>query len=389
MSQPSVPNISEVDMKVTYIGFVTGHGGDALQMLSLAHGMQELGAEVEIRVPANDDNVTFVRRCEAAGVRASVTEQIAVTGTGSRQRLRSLLALLRSLDADVVHIHAGDCRLPRTMMLALAISRQRHVIATLQSPYSYFEPQSTTARFWALSARRVLRAVVSPSDHGTRFQRACGIPERIAVTVRNAIDHRAFASGDPTSPRAALGVNGDTPIVLFSSRLDPQKRPLDAVRSFAQAAPDPSPAILVFVGSGDEEAAIVAEAQRLGVSDRVVMAGYQVNVADWLSAATIWIFPTESENFSVSLLEAMAAGCPIVATVCKGNDEVLVDGSNALTFAVGDVGAAADRMSRLFEQPTLRDELRAGARVTAAAHSVEQMVEQYRQIYERHAARRR
>ena len=374
-------NAARPDLKITYLGFVRGDGGDALQLLTLAHGTQQAGSTVEILVPTNDENTVFVERCRAIGVPARQTEQISVTGTGTRQRFRSLISLLRSCDADVLHIHSGDSCLPRTMMLALLVTRPRHAVATLQSPYPFFAPRSARARFWATTARRTLRAVVSPSDHGTRFQRECGIPDELTTTIRNSIDFDEFSSGDPTVPKQLLGLDDETPIVLFSSRLDPQKLPLDAVRAFARAGAEASSAVLVFVGAGELEDAIVDEARALGVDDRVRMVGYQTNVADWLALATVWIFPTERENFSVALLEAMAAGCPILATVCPGNDEVLEDGSNALTFAVGDVEEAGQALGRLLQDPELREHLGDGAETTARASSVEQMVLQYRRVY--------
>ncbi|MGI9052513.1 MAG: glycosyltransferase family 4 protein [Ilumatobacteraceae bacterium] len=367
--------------RVAYVGFVTGDGGDALQMLTLAHGVQGSGWEVEVHVPDTPENARFAQRCGALGVWAATTGSIVITGPGSRQRLRPLVRFVRTLDADVVHVHAGDVCLPRTMMLALLLTRRRAVVATLQSPYPFFGPRSGRARFWALTARRALCAVVSPSDHGTRFQRACGIPARLAVTIRNSIDHLAFASRDPAHPRAVLGVDAGTPVVLFSSRLDAQKRPVDAVRAFALAAPDPSPAVLAFVGSGDEEAAIVGEARRLGVDDRLRMVGYQLDVAAWLAASTAWIFPTERENFSVALLEAMAAGCAVVATMCPGNDEVLVDGANALTFPIGDVGRAAQLLRQVLADAALRRRLGESAARTASNHSAGRMVEQYVELY--------
>jgi glycosyltransferase involved in cell wall biosynthesis len=350
-------------------------------MLSLAQEMQRVGADVEVVVPANTGDTTFLERCTALGISARQTELISMTSVESRQRLRSLLHLLHSLDCDVLHVHAGDRCLPRTMMIALGLSRRRHVVATLHSSYECFEPRSGRGRFWGTSARMALSAVVSPSEHGSQFQRACGIPADIAVTIRNSIDHRAFGSGDPSGPRAFLGIDERTPVVLFSSRLVPEKRPLDAVRAFARAAPLPSGALLVFVGSGGEDAAIAEEARRLGVDERVVMAGYRLDVADWLAATTVWIFPTEHENFSVALLEAMAAGCPIVATTCTGNDEVLVHGSNALTFDIGDVDTAAAHIRRLLGDQSLRRRLSAGGRATARGLSVERMVQQYRLLY--------
>jgi glycosyltransferase involved in cell wall biosynthesis len=368
-------------LKVTYLGFVEGHGGDALQMLALARGMSGIGADVEIVVPCTDENATFVERCRVAGLPARQTDLISMTSVDSRQRLRSLVRMLRELDCDVLHIHAGDSCLPRKFMIALGLSGRRSAFATLQSPYQNFEPGSGRARFWAASARVTLDAVVSPSDHATHFQRRCGIPARQAVTIRNSIDRQAFASGDPNIPRQVLGLDPATPVVLFSSRLDDQKRPLDAVRAFALAAPEPSRAILVLVGSGAAKDAIVDEARRLGVAERVLLPGYRLDIPNWLAAATIWLFPTERENFSVALLEAMAAGCPIVATLCPGNDEVLLDGSNALTFEIGDVDVAAAHVRRLLDDRQLRERLSAGARATALAHSVERMVEQYRVLY--------
>jgi glycosyltransferase involved in cell wall biosynthesis len=183
-----------------------------------------------------------------------------------------------------------------------------------------------------------------------------------------------------------LGVGPDVPLVLFCSRIDTQKRPLEAVAIFAAVAADHPDALLVFVGGGELEAHVTAEAERLGVADRVRLVGYQTNVPDWLAAATVWLLPTERENFSVAVLEALAAGCAVVSTTCRGNDEVLVDGHNALTFAVGDVAAASRAVDRLLGDPALRQALGAEGRRTVTAYTADQMVERYCAVYAREAA---
>jgi glycosyltransferase involved in cell wall biosynthesis len=225
---------------------------------------------------------------------------------------------------------------------------------------------------------------VSPSEHATRFQVRCGIPARLAVTVRNSIDAVRMASGDGHLPRRFLGLDEDTPLVVFSSRIDSQKRPLDAVRIFASATEAAPSAVLAVVGRGELEGEVRAEAERLGVGDRVRMVGYQTNIPDWLAAATVWILPTERENFSVAVLEAMAAGCPVLSTSCPGNDEVLIDGTNALTFAVGDVDAGAAGLRTLLGDGLLREKIGRAAETTARELSVDSMVESYRTLYSRH-----
>ena len=228
-----------------------------------------------------------------------------------------------------------------------------------------------------------MAAVVSPSAHGSRFQRRLGVPDHLVTTVRNSIDVAAMHRGDGTSVRAALGVDGDVPLVVFTSRLDGQKRPLEAVRIFAGVAAEFPTARLVFVGRGDEHEAVVAEAASRGLGDRVDMMGYQTNIADWLAAATVWLLPTERENFSVAVLEAMAAGCAVLSTTCQGNDEVLVDGENSRTFAVGDVAGAEVALRELLGDPAQRSRLGAAAERAAAAYSVPNMVDQYLRLYHR------
>jgi glycosyltransferase involved in cell wall biosynthesis len=371
---------------IAYIGFVLGHGGDALQMLSLATGMRDRGAGVRILVPEVPSSVSFAKRCESIGVRCERTPLINVTMEGARQNPMSVARLLRSVDEPIVHFHTGNSCLPRVLMLNLLALRYRRSFVTLQSPYETIEPGGMRARFWVAAGRRRLAAVVSPSDHGSRLQLRCGMPASLVTTIRNSIDVEAMGKGDPGVVRRQLGLGDDVPLVVFTSRLDGQKRPVEAVRIFAGIAADHPAAQLVFVGIGDEHDLVVAEATQLGLADRIRMMGYQTNVPDWLAASTVWLLPTERENFSVAVLEAMAAGCPVLSTTCQGNDEVLVDNVNARTFAVGDVAAGQAALRDLLDSASERRRLGDAARRAAASFSVDHMVDQYRLLYQRGSA---
>jgi glycosyltransferase involved in cell wall biosynthesis len=382
-------NVGTRTLDVTYIGFLLGHGGDALQMLELAKGIDAGGGRVRIVVPKLESSVSLKERCDALGIDCERTDLITASLEGARQRLPGVLKLLRRVQSPIVHFHTGNSCLPRSVLVGLELLRYRPSIVTLQSPYETITPDSTRARFWATTARRRLSAVVSPSEHGTRFQQRCGVPPELTMTVRNSIDVTAMAGGDGSAVRAALGVAPDDPIVLFSSRIDTQKRPLEAVRIFAAVAERIPAAVLVFVGRGELEQAVAEEAARLGLADRVRMVGYQTNVPDWLAASTVWLLPTERENFSVAVLEALAAGCAVLSTPCPGNDEVLVDGVNSLTFPIGDVAAGATALHELLVDGALRDRLGTSARSTAQDYTAQKMVEGYRRIYERLPAGRR
>jgi glycosyltransferase involved in cell wall biosynthesis len=367
---------------VAYVGFLLGHGGDALQMLALAHGVQEAGRRVRIILPAVESSVTFKNRCDALGIECVRSPLISATMQGSRQNLASVIRLLRSIDEPTVHFHSGNSCLPRSVLLGLAFLGYRRAFVTLQSPYETIEPHSARARFWAILARRKMAAVVSPSAHGARFQIRCGVPPALVTTIRNSIDVDGFGHGDPDAARAALQVGPDEQVVLFCSRIDPQKRPAEAVEIFAAVAAEFRRATLVFVGQGDGEDQVRAEAARLGVADRVRLMGYQTNIPSWLAAATVWLLPTERENFSVAVLEALAAGCAVLSTSCEGNDEVLVDGENAITFAVGDVATAIGGLRALLNDPALRHRLGQAGRATAQNYTVKNMVSSYLALYD-------
>ncbi len=137
----------------------------------------------------------------------------------------------------------------------------------------------------------------------------------------------------------------------------------------------------VFVGGGTLEAAVRERAAASGLGPRLHFAGHQTNVPDWLAAATVWFLPTEAENFSLAVLEALAAGCPILSTLCRGNDEVLLPEENALTTDVGDVAGMAAALERLLADPALRTRLGAAARQTAQGFTRERMVDKHLACY--------
>jgi glycosyltransferase involved in cell wall biosynthesis len=369
------------DIDITFVGLLLGHGGDALQMLDLAVGMQRRGARTEIIVPEVAESVEFARRAAEAGVACRRSPLIRASMQGPHQSWTSMIRLLRSIDSPVVHFHTGNSLLPRALLVALETLRYRKSFVTVQSPYETVSPGSLRARFWAATAPRRFHAVVSPSDHGRRFQLRAGVPASTACTIRNSVDIARWARGDPRGPRDRLGVASEDPLVVFSSRLDPQKRPLDALAAFAGAIePFPS-AQLVFVGEGALRAEVESEAARLGLGDRVHLVGYQHDVENWLAAATVWILPTERENFSLAVLEALAAGRAVLSTDCPGNDEVLVDGVNASVFAVGDVADATVRLRRLLGDASLRRELGDAGVATASQFTSDHMAQEYEHLY--------
>jgi glycosyltransferase involved in cell wall biosynthesis len=171
----------------------------------------------------------------------------------------------------------------------------------------------------------------------------------------------------PTMPtreklRAELELDGD--VLVFAGRLGPQK----AVGVLLDALQRVSDVSLVIAGDGPERSALERRALELGLDARARFLGSvpRETVLRLFRAADASVLPSAWENFPHTIVEALAVGCPVIATAVGGVPEVVRDGENGLLVPSGDAAALADSIERFFGDASLRERLR-----DAAARSVE------------------
>ena len=369
------------EREIVYIGFVLGHGGDAGQMLDLAAGTAARGRRVRVVVPALETTVQFAEQGAERGVAVERSPLVRADPRGAQQSLPDLLELLSRYRGALLHFHTGDVCLPRPAQAALRQLDLPRAFATVHSPYDTVPPGSERALAWASAAEDRLHAVVCPSEHGRQKQLRNGVPPNRVCTIRNGIDTQRFASGNAEAARRLLGLPPESPLLVFTSRLDAQKRPLDALTAFCGVSAEFPALHLIYVGTGEQSEMVRERAMQTGLSDRVHLMGFRSDIPDWLAAATVWILPTETENFSLSVLEALAAGCPILSTFCPGNAEALRDGHNSLLTAVGDTEAQIQALRRLLSDASLRQRLGEAARHDAEQFRLDRMVTSYADLY--------
>lgn len=366
---------------VLFVGFVGGTGGASALMLEMAARMAARGVRVRIVVPAYDTTVAYTERGRQRAVAVERSPWLVERRLGLRN-LIDAVRFVRSCRAPVVHFHLGNTNIIQSHFLA--------AMDMLRLPPVYVTPHTNTddppaddpqARRWAAAATRRLKKVICVSERSRQRQISYGLPPEKVELIHNGVDVAAFGSGNAGRALASLGLEADVPIILVSSRIEREKRPVDAVRAFRLIAPDFPETHLVFIGQGSFEDEAKAAARQAGLNDRVHFPGFQSNVADWLAAARVWLLPTESEGFSLAMLEALAAGCPVVSTLCPGNDELLVDDGNALLAQVGNVEEIARALRRLLSDERLRARLGANARSTAQQYSLDRTVEEHLACY--------
>lgn len=368
------------DVDVLLPGVVGGTGGASRLMLELATRLTARGLRVKVVVPELDTARIFAEQCRAQGIAAECTPWL----LPRQERLAGLadaVRFLRRYRAPVVHYHLSDNVPSHLVLRAMDMLRPSRAFVTLHSPSEIPLPGTPMARRWAAAAPRHFNRVICVSERARRLQVAYGLPNTLVQRIANGVDLAQIAVGDAARARRVLGVDADVPIVTVIARVAPQKRPLDAVASFAAIAAEFPDAQLVFIGSGPLETAVRKAAADAGLGPRVRLLGQRTDIADWLAASTVWLLPTETEGFSVAVIEALAAGCAIVSTDCPGNDEVLENGCNAVVVPVGDVVAISAALRRLLSDAALRSHLGEAARRTAEMYSLDGMVDAHVACY--------
>jgi phosphatidylinositol alpha-mannosyltransferase len=292
----------------------------------------------------------------------------------ARWRIRGHLERFR---ADVLHAHEPFAP---SVSLAGVLGATGPVVATF---HAFAERGRTLTALapvlrplWNRLDVRLAVSEAAASFVGARFDGEVRI-------VPNGVDVGRFADAKP----ADLGPG---PTLLFVGRLEPRKGFRTAVAAFELLSAELPDLRLVVVGEGAERGAVDGLAP--AVRGRTSMLGFVAEAAKpgVVAAADVLVAPaTGGESFGVVLVEAMAAGVPVVASDIPGYRDVVRDGTNGLLVPPEDPVAVAAAVRRLLAEPALADRLREGGRTAAARYDWAVVTDQVEAAYRDALQRRR
>ena len=211
------------------------------------------------------------------------------------------------------------------------------------------------------------------------------VPAGRIQLCHNGIDLEVFRPLDTPRPP---DLPHDSFVIGVVSVLRPEKGLITLLKAFARVRHLRAGMKLAMVGNGSMLESLQAEASALGIREDCVFALETQQVADWLRSMDIFVLPSLSEALSNALMEAMACGCPVVASNVGGNPELVRNGETGLLFEAGDASGLATALQTLIENQPLRKRLASAGSEFIREHfsirvSAERMGEIYGELIER------
>jgi glycosyltransferase involved in cell wall biosynthesis len=298
---------------------------------------------------------------------------------------RDLAIVLRERGARVVHTHSS-----KAGVLGRIAARHAKSDVVVHSVHGWsFNPSQPlmTARGYEIIERTMARwtdalVVVSEQDLDAGVQRSIAPRDKFAL-IRSGIRVDEQPLVDRTGVRRSLGWAPDEYVVISVGRLERQKDPMTMLRAFATAAATVPRLRLAFVGSGSLSSEVAAEIASSGLHRHVELLGLRSNVADLLGAADCFALSSRFEGLPRTVLEAVRAGLPVVATDTGGIRDVIREGISGRLVPIGDAAALAGALIELASEPTQAQAFAAAARKALPQFDESRMVDDTQVLYER------
>ncbi len=346
-------------------------GGVEEHVRQLGTGLVERHALVTAIIPEDPAIDPLARAAEAAGIAVErLTLAQDMFSSAGMRRLGRMVALLRTLRPALLHLHLVGFNGGRWVLLAALLARVPRVVCTIHIAPRERQP-------WRVRLDRALLGwaidgyiAVSRASR-ERLVRHLGLSPRKVAVIPNAVELRRFAA--PAEPvrqaiREQCGISADAPVIGVLARLSEQKGLTYLIAAAPAILAQHPQTHIVLVGDGPLREDLVDQARSLGVEQRVHFVGYRSNTVEFLRAMDLFVLPSLYEGMPLSILEAMGAGLPVVATAVDGTPEAVVDGETGYLVPPADPAALATAVNRMLGDRVLAASMGRNGRARAEAH---------------------
>ena len=370
-------------MRVMFLSTSMGMGGADKQLLSAAELMHAQGHDVCIVSLTELGPMGLEARSQ--GIR---TESLDMRrGVPDPRGLIRLIRLVRAWKPDVLHSHMIHANL-----MARAVRLFARVPVMVSTIHNIYEGGPLWMAAYRISNGLVDHMTIISEAAADRFVKEGIVPRELLTCVPNGVDTERFRQVKPgtrESVRSSIGVN-DSFVWLAVGRFEVAKDYPNMLHAFAQVCRRDANVVLLLVGHGSLQQETESLAQSLGLGDRIRFLGVRSDVPEVMAAADGYVMSSAWEGMPIALLEAAAAGLPIVATRVGGNHEVVREGESGFLVPPRDSDALGQAMLRLMDQtPERRREMGEHGREHVRVHyGLGRVVERWQDLYRQVSARK-
>jgi glycosyltransferase involved in cell wall biosynthesis len=362
---------------IVYFTDSDGFGGVELAMLHLLARLDRQRWQPVLFHHAEPGLVPLLEQAQHLGVKLREVRRMPLGRQGALL-VSQFVKELRAERPAVFHAHLTWPLACKYALVGAVMARIPAVVATehlfIDLPYN----RSTRIQQRLLAAG--VHCYIAVSHQLARhLQQAFQIPGRKIKVVHPAIPVDRFNQSVNTTLRVSLTRPTKQSLILTTARLDNQKG-LCYLLEAARLVPE---AVFVVAGDGPERTALEAKARELRLGDRIVFLGFRQDIPDLLASCDVFVLPSLFEGLPASVLEAMAAGKPVIATAIGGTDEAIVHGETGLLVPPADPTALAEAIQLVLSDPVRAQRMAAAGQARVQQEfSVETMVQRVTTIYD-------
>ncbi len=372
-----------------FVSSIVRYGGGERWMLDAAAGLKARGYDI---VLVSRPGSVIGRKASEAGINHVPIE---MRGDLDLLAISKLSRLIRSFNPDVVCPNLDReirlCGLSIFSAGKLAAGRVRRGEGkTRLIPRRGSEFPLKNKFHYRFFYTRMVHTVIANSraTKETMLSNTPWFPQEKAVVIYNGIDTKVYEQlrGSRRNVREklreCLGLLGHTPLVTLVGELNERKGHryvVEAARAILGTFPDTR---FLFVGEGEARAEIERSLNEKGFKSHFFLLGFREDIPEILTASDILILPSRVEGFGYVLVEAMAAGLPVVATRASSITEIVEDGKTGFLHELGDSAGIAEAICRLLADRGLADEMgKAGNERVEERFRVERMIDRLEEVF--------
>ncbi len=368
--------------KVLMVHNYSSWGGNLATVLALCERLPARGVDAALAAPGGQP---YVARFKNAGVPTFDAEIKSKYDLPAYRRYKDLV---RGEGFDVVHTHT------RRADFVAALGGRRAGAVTVSTQHGQInldrrtlkEKRDLAAGFYSYCLRSFFdKHVAVSAEIANELRTRCRVPAAKVTHIPNGLEGAPFveAAGERLAFRHEIGAPRWAVVATVVASLD-SKGHGDLLAAAAELVADGVDLRLVVAGEGHWGGPVISKAAaELGLAERVHLLGFRDDVPRVLAGSDVFVLPTPSEGLSIAIMEAMAAGLPVVATKVGGNAELVEAGKTGLLVPVGDVGALAYALGLLARDPVKRRAMGRAARSRVTLEfTADKMADRYAALYE-------